>query len=123
MVSLYMQGEMRVRPFAELSRAFRLGMLLAVLGSMTAVAPASAFTVTNSDPQLRAKVSIDFWLRWVKSGESVVFHPEAFPVTVYVQYPEGTLTCEATSDSDQIELTKDQCLVNGEPAGRTTMRF
>ncbi|MCY3703499.1 MAG: hypothetical protein OXG16_12555 [Rhodospirillales bacterium] len=112
-----------MRTFASLPRAFRLGMLMAVLGSIAAVAPAHAFTVTNSDPQLRAKVSIDYWLRWVNAGQSVVFHPEAFPVTVYVQYPEGTLTCEATSDSDVIELTKDECLVNGEPAGQTTMRF
>ncbi len=112
-----------MRTFANLSRAFRLGMLLAILGSIVTIAPAHAFTVTNSDPQLRAKVSIDYWLRWVKAGESVVFRPEAFPVTVYVQFPEGTLTCEATSDSDVIELTKDECLVNGEPAGQTTMRF
>ena len=112
-----------MRTFANLSRAIRLGMLLAILGSIAAVAPAHAFTITNSDPQYRAKVSIDFWLRWVKTGESVVFHPEAFPVTVYVQYPEGTLTCEAKDDSDRIELTRDECLINGEPAGQTTMRF
>ncbi len=115
-----------MRTFTDVSRALRrgmLGMLIATLGSMTAVAPASAFTVTNSDPQLRAKVSINYWLRWVKAGESVVFIPEAFPVTVYVQFPEGTLTCEVTSNSDHIELTGDECLVNGEPAGQTTLRF
>ena len=115
-----------MRTFTDISRALRrgmLGMLIAAFGSVIAAAPASAFTLTNSDPQLRAKVSIDYWLRWVKAGESVVFIPEAFPVTVYVQFPEGTLTCEATSNLDHIELTGDECLVNGEPAGRTTMRF
>ena len=112
-----------MRAFASLSRAFHRGMLIVALGFMTAVAPASAFTVTNSDPELRAKVSIDYWLRWVKAGESVVFHPEAFPVTVYVQFPQGTLTCDATSDSDQIELTRDECLVNGVSVGRSTFRF
>lgn len=68
-----------MRTFANLSRAFRLGMLLAVLGSIAAVAPAHAFTVTNSDPQLRAKVSIDYWLRWVNAGQSVVFLPKLSP--------------------------------------------
>ncbi len=112
-----------MRAMGDLSRMLRRALLIAVLGTMTMTATASAFTVTNTDPQLRAKVSIDYWIRWVQAGESVVFHPESFPVTVYVQFPEGTLTCEVQRDSDRIDLTRDECLVNGVPAGRTTLRF
>lgn len=118
-----MLGEMHMGAFADLSRALRRGVLLAALGSMAAAAPVAAFSITNADPQLRAKLSIDYWLRWVEAGESVVFHPAAFPITVYVQFPAGTLTCEVTDDSDEVVLSADECLVNGEPTGRTTFRF
>ncbi len=109
--------------FADLSRALRRAVLLALLGSMAAGAPAAAFSITNTDPQLRAKLSIDYWLRWVDAGESVVFHPTAFPVTVYVQFPAGTLTCEVTDDSDEVVISADECLVNGEVADQSTFRF
>ncbi len=112
-----------MRTVAGLPRVLRPVLLTAMVATATAVLPARAFTVTNADPELRAKVSIEYWLRWVKAGESVGFRPESFPVTVYVQFPEGTLTCEATSDSDTVELTRDECVVNGVPAGRTTLRF
>ncbi len=112
-----------MRTSAQLAKAVRLGAVVAVFCWAGAVASAHAFTITNSDPELRAKVSVDYWLRWVKPGESVVFHAESFPVTVFVQFPLGTLSCDATSDTDAIVLSTDQCLVNGEPAGQTTLRF
>ncbi len=85
--------------------------------------PSLAVSITNDDPEHLGTVSVDFWIRRVQPGETVMFHPDSFPIEIYGQFPYATMSCEITSDEDVVLLSGEGCIIDGEPMGESHFRF
>ena len=70
-------------------------------------------TLLNGERLLADKVTLRF--RRPRRGEVVVFHPPHSPETNYVKRVIGI-------EGDRLELSGDDLLVNGAPAGKSSMR-
>lgn len=109
----FLEGRMRRIPIVP----------AALAAALVPPAPAGAVVIANADAEHQAVVSVDFWVRRVQPGESVVFHPASFPMDVYGQFPYATVTCPVGSDADEVALSGEGCRVNGQPAGDASFRF